>query len=439
MFVSLLNIIINVVVALSVTVTRSLTVFTFFLLMVPLAAGLVIGFKRPIKKRNQKFRKEMEATSAEVMEMVELVPVTRAHALEGEEIRKMDKRVRNVANDGYALDIIQANFGAVSWVCFQLFQVVCLIFTSLLAAHEKIPAGDVVLYQSYFTNIVGQVSSLLNLLPTIAKGLESVNSIGEILEVPDIEDDTGKEHIEDVKGDFLFENVHFTYPGTENEVIKGLNLHINPGERVAFVGESGAGKSTIVNMVVGFCKPTGGKLLIDGRDIGTINLHDYRSHLAVVPQETILFSGTIKENILYGTTGISDERLADVIKESGLKAVIDKLPDGLDTEVGERGEKLSGGQRQRISIARALIRQPRVMILDEATSALDSLSEKEVTGALDSMSHECTTFIVAHKLATVRNSDLIVVMQDGYPVEMGTYDELMANENGYFHKMREYN
>lgn len=437
LFVSLLNIIINIVVALTVTVSRSVTVFIFFLLMFPLAAFLVITFKKPIKKHNQKFRKQMEETSAEVMEMVELVPVTRAHALENEEIKKMDDRVKRVANEGYALDIIQANFGAVSWVCFQLFQVVCLIFTAMLAVNGKIATGDVVLYQSYFTNIVGQVSSLLNLLPTISKGLESVNSIGEILMVDDIEDESGKEAVSELKGQYDFCDVHYNYPGNEGDVIKGLELHVKPHESVAFVGESGAGKSTMVNLIVGFCMPTKGKLLIDGKDINEINLHDYREFLAVIPQDTILFSGTIKENILYGTSGITDERLNEVCDEAGLRPVLDKLPDGLDTMVGERGAKLSGGQRQRISIARALIRKPKVMILDEATSALDAMSEREVTNAIDSVAKNCTTFIVAHKLATVRNADLIVVMRDGRAVETGTYDELMSNKNGYFYQMRE--
>ena len=433
-FVSLINIFINMSVALIVTITKSLVVFLFFLFMVPLAAVLVVTFKKPIKKHNQKFRKEMEETSAKVMEMVQLVPVTRAHALEDEEIVRMDTQVDLIAQAGYNLDIIQGNFGAVSWALFQIFQVLCLAFTSILAVRGRVQVGDVVLYQSYFTSIVGQVSSLLTLLPVISKGLESVSSIGEILEFEYVEDSSDKEDLSDIEGEFTFENVGYTYPDSEDDTVHDINLHVNKGETVAFVGESGAGKSTIMNLLVGFGMPTSGRILIDDKDISRINLQSYRKHLAVVPQNTILFSGSIRDNILYGTSGITDEELERVIDESGLRSVIDKLPNGLETKVGEHGDKLSGGQKQRISIARALIRHPKVILLDEATSALDALSEKEVTYALENMSNKCTTFIVAHKLATIEKADKIVVIDKGTVAECGTAKELMEKK-GIFYRM----
>ena len=433
-FVSLINIIINMSVALAVTVTKSIVVFLFFLFMVPLAAILVVTFKKPIKKHNQKFRKEMEETSAKVMEMVQLVPVTRAHALEDEEIVRMDTQVDLIAQAGYNLDIIQGNFGAVSWAFFQIFQVLCLAFTSVLAVKGTVQVGDVVLYQSYFTSIVGQVSSLLTLLPVISKGLESVSSIGEILEFEYVEDSSDKAEIGSIEGEFTFENVGYSYPDSEDETVHDINLHVNKGETVAFVGESGAGKSTIMNLLVGFGLPTSGRILIDDKDMSQINLQSYRKNLAVVPQNTILFSGTIRENILYGTSGISQDELDRVINESGLRSVIDKLPKGLDTMVGEHGDKLSGGQKQRISIARALIRHPKVILLDEATSALDALSEKEVTYALENMSNKCTTFIVAHKLATIEKADKIVVIDGGTIAECGTAKELMEKK-GIFYRM----
>ena len=434
LFVSLINIAINITVALFVTVSKSVVVFIFFLLMVPLAAVLVVGFKKPIKKHNQKFRKEMEETSAKVMEMVQLVPVTRAHGLEQEEIMRMDTQVDLIAQAGYSLDIIQGNFGAVSWALFQIFQVSCLAFTSVLAVKGSVQVGDVVLYQSYFTTIVGQVSSLLTLLPVISKGLESVSSIGEILQFEHVEDTDDKPEIGVITGAYSFENVGYSYPDSERDILKNLNFEVKPGETIAFVGESGAGKSTIMNLLVGFGFPSSGTLKIDGKDITGINLGSYRKQLAVVPQNTILFSGTIRDNILYGTTGISDEKLNEVIREAGLKSVIDKLPQGLDTMVGEHGDKLSGGQKQRISIARALIRDPKVIILDEATSALDSISEKEVSEALGSISNNCTTFIVAHRLATIKEADRIIVINDGTIAESGSFDELM-DKKGLFYEM----
>lgn len=433
-FVSLINIVINMSVALTVTITKSIVVFFFFLFMVPLAAVLVVTFKKPIKKHNQRFRKEMEETSAKVMEMVQLVPVTRAHALEDEEIVRMDTQVDLIAQAGYNLDIIQGNFGAVSWAFFQIFQVLCLAFTSVLAVKGRVQVGDVVLYQSYFTSIVGQVSSLLTLLPVISKGLESVSSIGEILEFEHVEDSSDKEEIGEITGEFTFENVGYSYPDSTEEIVHNINLHVEPGETVAFVGESGAGKSTIMNLLVGFGLPTSGRILVDDKDISKVNLQSYRKNLAVVPQNTILFSGSIRDNILYGTSDVTEEELSRVIDESGLRSVIDKLPAGLDTKVGEHGDKLSGGQKQRISIARALIRHPKVIILDEATSALDALSEKGVTYALENMSDKCTTFIVAHKLATIEKADKIVVIDSGTVAECGTAKELM-DKRGIFYRM----
>ncbi len=434
LFVSLINIAINISVALVVTVSKSIVVFLFFLFMVPLAGALVSGFRKPIKKYNQQFRKEMEETSARVMEMVQLVPVTRAHALEQEEIMRMDTQVDLIAQAGYNLDIIQGNFGAVSWAFFQIFQVLCLAFTALLAVKGSIQVGDVVLYQSYFTTIVGQVSSLLTLLPVISKGLESVSSIGEILEFEHVEDSSDKECITGFEGEFDFENVGYAYPDSGEEVIHDLTLHVEPGETVAFVGESGAGKSTIMNLILGFGLPSSGDIRIDGRSIRDINLQSYRKKLAVVPQNTILFSGTIKDNILYGTSSVSNAKLTRVIEEAGLKSVIEKLPEGLYTKVGEHGDKLSGGQKQRISIARALIRDPKVIILDEATSALDALSEKEVSYALDHMSSKCTTFIVAHKLSTIEKADKIIVIENGTIAESGSFKELM-DKKGIFYRM----
>ncbi len=434
LFVSLINIVINVIVALSVTITKSPVVFLFFLCTVPIAAALVAGFKKPIKKHNQLFRKEMEETSAKVMEMVELVPVTRAHGLGKEEINRMDSQVDLIAQAGYSLDIIQGQFGAVSWAIFQIAQIMCLTFTSVLAVRGRVQVGDVVLYQSYFTTIVGQVSSLLTLLPIISKGLESVSSIGEILTFKHVESSIGRRDIGEIHGTYDFENVGYAYPDNKEEIVSGITFHVEPGETVAFVGESGAGKSTLMNLLVGFGMPSSGHLKIDGNDISEIKLQSYRKQLAVVPQNTILFSGTIRDNILYGTEGVSEEKLKRVVEEAGLSSVIDKLPDGMDTIVGEHGDKLSGGQKQRISIARALIRDPKVILLDEATSALDSISEKEVSYALENISNRCTTFIVAHRLATIEKADRIVVIENGTIAEIGSFKELM-DKKGLFYRM----
>ena len=433
-FNNMMSIITVSVAAFAVTAVKSLTVLVFFLLMGPVGAVVVYSFRKQIFRRNRTFRKEMESASGKVAEMVELVPVTRAHALEDEESRVMGEQIEKIAESGYQLDMVQTNFGAVSWICFQLFQVICLIFTARMALKGLIPAGDVVMYQSFFTQIVGQMNQLLNLIPILTKGLESVTSIGEILTADDIEEDNGKKILTSMNGDYDFKDVTYRYPDNTDPAVLNLNLHVNAGETVAFVGESGAGKSTILNLLVGFGQPSEGEIYIDGQPLSEVSLRSYRKFLAVVPQNTILFSGSVRENILYGTTGVTEEKFEDVLKKSGLESVIKNLPNGADTMVGEHGDKLSGGQKQRISIARALIRDPKVLILDEATSALDAVSEKEVSETLDSLGNSCTTFIVAHRLSTVRRADRIIVMKDGKVIESGTFDEL-RKQNGAFQEM----
>lgn len=433
-FNNMMSIITVSVAAFAVTAVKSLTVLVFFLLMGPVGAVVVYSFRKQIFRRNRTFRKEMESASGKVAEMVELVPVTRAHALEDEESRVMGEQIEKIAESGYQLDMVQTNFGAVSWICFQLFQVICLIFTARMALKGLIPAGDVVMYQSFFTQIVGQMNQLLNLIPILTKGLESVTSIGEILTADDIEEDNGKRILTSMNGDYDFKDVTYRYPDNTDPAVLNLNLHVNAGETVAFVGESGAGKSTILNLLVGFGQPSEGEIFIDGQPLSEISLRSYRKFLAVVPQNTILFSGSVRENILYGTTGVTEEKFREVLKKSGLESVIKNLPNGADTMVGEHGDKLSGGQKQRISIARALIRDPKVLILDEATSALDAVSEKEVSETLDSLGNSCTTFVVAHRLSTVRRADRIIVMKDGKVIESGTFDEL-RKQNGAFQEM----
>lgn len=435
-FISVLSIIMNIAVALGIVVSKSLTVFVFFVLTVPVAVIIMVVFKNKIKLHNRQFRKDMEETSVRVMEMVELIPVTRAHALESTETMRMQEQLENVAKSGLKLDIIQSYFSSISWVAFQVFQVLCLGFTGYLAAQGEITVGEVVMYQTYFSSIVAQVSSIITLLPTIAKGLESVDSVGDILLSHDIEDNDRKRKIKEVHGNITFDDVTFHYPDSEEPVLSHFNLSIKEGETIAFVGGSGAGKTTVLNLVIGFIKTTGGRILIDGQDMNEINLKSFRQHIAVVPQTSILFTGTIRDNITYGKDDISEEELQKVIDAANLREFIDSLPDGLDSRITEHGSNLSGGQRQRISIARAFVRDPSILILDEATSALDSISEKQIQTAINNLVKDRTTLIVAHRLSTIRDADKIAVIGHGGLEEFGTYEELMAKK-GKFYELKE--
>ena len=432
LFASVPGLILNITTATVLLLTRSPKLFIFILLCVPSNVLLLRLFRKRMKKYNSQFRRDMESTSADLMEMVEMTPITRAHAVEQYEIKKIGRRLNAVANTGHHLDVVNACFGSLSWVTITFFQLACLAFSCYQAYHGHIAVGDISLFQSYFVMLIGQVSAILNLFPAITQGLESVSSIGEILGALDIEDDRGKRPLNKLNGEFDFQNVRFHYDA-DHPVLNGLDLHVKAGETIAIVGGSGAGKSTILNLLIGFNKPVSGRITVDGQDIEDIDLHSYRRHLAIVPQTSVLFTGTIRDNITYGLPSVSEERLLSAVQAAHLTEFIASLPQGLDTMLDEHGGNLSGGQRQRISIARAIIRDPRIIIFDEATSALDTVSEKEIQAAINNLTENRTTFIVAHRLSTIRNADRIAVIKDGRCAEIGTFDELMAKKGEYYH------
>lgn len=301
----------------------------------------------------------------------------------------------------------------------------------------KIGIGDITLLAGYFNIISGAVMQLLNVLPAMTKGLESVRSIGEVLECPDIEQNEGKREVTSVRGEFEFRDVSFRYDPEGAWALRHFSLKVQTGETIALVGASGAGKSTVAQLVIGFIRPTEGTLLLDGTDMNDLDLRTYRRFLSVVTQETILFDGTIRDNIAYGIPDARDEDIFRAVEAANLTRLIRTLPEGLSTSVRENGSRLSGGQRQRIAIARALLRNPRVLILDEATSALDVEAEAEIQSALNLLRKGRTSFVIAHRLSTVQNADRILVMGDGRILEMGTHAELLARNGSYaqmYHK-----
>ena len=436
LFINLLNIFMNLVITLTITAAKNRLILLFFLMVAPIASVTVVAFRKKIHGENRAFRQEMEETSARVMEMVEMVPVTRAHALEDKEEKRLREQLIETAEKGYRLDMIQSHFGAVSWCVFQAFQALCLGFSGFMALKGMILIGDVAFYQSSFATVVNQITSLINLLPILTKGLESVSSIGEVLSCEDVEHNDGKEELEQLEGNYSFRSVKFAYTNSAQPVLTDFNLEVKAGETIALVGESGSGKTTVLNLLIGFILPNDGRLSIDGKDIRDINLKSYRRFISVVSQTPLLFTGTVRENIVYGMDHVTDEEVRKAVEAANLRSVVEKLPHGLDTMVDEHGANLSGGQRQRIAIARAIIRNPQVIILDEATSALDVVSEKEIQDALDRLVKGKTTFIVAHRLSTVRNADRIVVLERGRIRESGSYKELMALKGGFYEMER---
>ncbi len=373
--------------------------------------------------------------SAQVSEVIEMIPVTRAHAAEDKESARILRQLKQIQNSGQQLDVTNELFASSSWMTFQVFNFLCLLFTLNKAWKGEITVGDVLMYQAFFGAIIGSVSLLLMMYPQMMAGLESMRSIAEILESPDVEENEGKRVVKSVQGRITLDRLMYQYPKTDRPAIVDLSLDIRAGECVAFVGESGSGKSTLMNLLIGFRRPTSGRILLDGQDMQELNLRTFRRHIAVVPQQTVLFSGTVRENITYGLDNVKEADVQQAVEMANVKEFASRLPQGLNTPVGPHGGKLSGGQRQRIAIARALLRNPRVIILDEATSALDVISEHLVQEAINRLVKDRTTFIVAHRLSTIRHADRVVVMQDGRAVEVGTQSDLLA-ANGAFSRLK---
>lgn len=425
--------VVNLVFAFMVTAWRAPSFLIVFAICIPSSVLLIRLLRRRTVERNKVFRLEIERMSSSVNEMTSLIPITRAHGLEDSALQRMEGILERVRAAGLRVDGINSLFGAASWAVFNCLNMGCLVFAAWACYTGFLPitTGDVVMLTGYFALITNSVLGLTNFMPQIVQGFESVRSIGEILQSPDIEHNENKTGVRSVAGAFSFENVDFYFPDSDTHAVRDFALEVRPGETTAFVGPSGSGKSTLLNLVIGFLRPSGGRILLDGVDMARLDLRTYRRFLSVVPQESILFEGTIRENVTYGLPSVGDETVERALRDANAWEFVSCLPLGMNTRCGERGAQLSGGQRQRLAIARALIRDPRVLILDEATSALDTQSEALIQEALGRLMKNRTTFMVAHRLYTIRNAHRIIVMKHGRMVEAGAHDELLARDGFY--------
>ena len=424
----------NVLFAIIFTAFQHPFMLCFFAVIVPMALLLTYLFKKGMKKRSGEYRQELETMNAKVSAMIDMVPVARAHGVEQFATTSVEQQLSSVSRRGHSLDIFNGFFGSSTFVVMQGCSCIALGFTFYCCYENWIKVGDIALYQSFFTMIVQSISTMLNIYPQLTAGFDSIRSLDAILSSDDLEANEGKIVVDSVHGKVQFDNICFKYPNSDIASVKNFSLNIERGQSVAFVGESGSGKSTLMSLTIGFNRPHSGTIILDGKNMEEIDMRTYRSHISVVPQQPMLFSGTLRDNICYGKTDVSDELLLEAILDANLTEFIESLPDGLNSIVGEAGARLSGGQRQRIAIARALIRNPQFILFDEATSALDTISETLVQEALDRLTKGRTTFVVAHRLSTIRNADLIVAMRDGEIVEQGTERELMAAK-GYFYDL----
>ena len=419
--------------AIVVTSIRVPNFLIFFIVVAPIASITIIRLRKSLNEYNEDFRSQIEKMSSRVNEMTTLLTVTRAHGLERRAVGRMKDSFATVQEAGLRLDRINGRFNAAAWVTFQMANVLCLILSAYFALNGMfgISAGDVVLLTSNFGMLIGSIILLASLAPAISKGFASITSLGEVLESPDLEINQGKKDVEKVDGVIEFSDVAFTYPTNHKPSLKNITFSAKPGQMIALVGPSGSGKSTLINLVIGFLRPSSGSIRVDTLDYKDLDLRTVRKFLSVVPQESVLFDGTIAENISYGLSDVSESDIRTALKDANALEFVEAFDDGIETIVGERGARLSGGQRQRLAIARALIRNPRILILDEATSALDSESERLIQDALSRLMLNRTTFVVAHRLSTIKEADLILVLEDGAIVQTGTHVQLVLESGVY--------
>jgi ATP-binding cassette, subfamily B, bacterial len=411
--------------------TPKLTLFMLATFPVVVIVALIFG--RFIRKLSKKTQDELAGANVIVEETLQNVQTVKSFTGERFEAKRYNEALRRVVR----IALRTANFrgGFISFIIFALFGgiVAVMWYGANLVASGEITVGNLLSFVLYTTFIGGSIAGLGDLYGQLQKAVGASERVLEILGEDGEGDDLPEQGLSRLEGGIEFRNVSFSYPTRKDvQVIENLNLSINRGEKIALVGHSGAGKSTIIQLLLRFYQPDSGAIFIDGVEAETYKLNNYRKNIGLVPQEVILFGGTIRENIAYGKPEASLDEIREAARKAYALEFVDSFPDGLDTLVGERGVKLSGGQRQRIAIARAILKDPAVLILDEATSSLDAESEFLVQKALDELMKNRTTLIIAHRLATIRKVDKIFVLSGGKIVESGTHLELSQKQEGTY-------
>jgi ABC-type multidrug transport system fused ATPase/permease subunit len=429
-FLRQLIIIIGGIVALFLT---SMKLALVMLAVIPVVAVLAVIFGRYIRRLSKQVQDAIAESNTIVEETLQGITNVKAFANEFFEIvryGRVTSGIRDLAVKGG-----KARGAFFSFIIFCLFgAIILLIWVAVrLENSGEISHGTMIKFMLYTIFVGASIGGIAEQYSQIQKAVGATERLMEILDAtPEAVYEKDKGAMNRFHGEVDFKDVKFSYPSrVEVEVLKGLNFKVASGQSVALVGQSGAGKSTIVSLILRFYDPVSGQILIDGKPSASYPLTAMRDQMAIVPQDVLLFGGTIYENISYAKPGASRDLVREAAQKANALEFIDSFPEGFDTVVGERGIKLSGGQRQRIAIARAVLKDPAILILDEATSSLDSESERLVQAALDELMKGRTTFIIAHRLSTIRNADLILVLEEGVVKEQGTHAELISGNGLY--------
>jgi ABC-type multidrug transport system fused ATPase/permease subunit len=409
----------------------------FMLATFPVLVVAAIVFGKFIRKISKKSQDELAATNIIVEETFQSIQAVKSFTNESYEVSRYTSSLNRVIEAALKAATMRGAF--VSFVIFALFGGIVGVvwYGAALVAQGDMILADLLTFIFYTAFIGGSVGGLGDIYAQLQKTIGSSDRILEILQDPseiDLVSQTTSKAIE--FGKISIEDLHFSYPSRPSvEILKGISIDIEPGQKIAIVGTSGTGKSTLAQLMMRFYEPNAGQIKLNGQNIQEYSVSDWRGMLALVPQEVLLFGGTIRENIAYGKPGASQEEIEFAAEQAFAKEFIESFPEKWDTLVGERGVKLSGGQRQRIAIARAILRDPKFLILDEATSALDSESEKWVQSALEELMKNRTSLIIAHRLSTIRSADQIIVMEEGKILEQGNHESLMKIKNGVYRNM----
>lgn len=399
----------------------------------PFVLGFIDLFGKRIRKSGSRIQEAAADITSVLQETVSSARVIKSFVREGYEVARFDKEnVNNFRANMKNAQLMATLTPTIEFVA-AIGVTIILWYGGNSVINGEITAGSLVAFLTYAVNISNPIKRLSRVIGNIQKALAAAQRVFDVLDLPEtIKDSDNAKKLPPAKGKVCFNDVSFSYnPG--EQVISNISFDVKPGEMIAFVGPSGAGKSTVASLLPRFYDVDSGSITIDGQDLRGVTLDSLREQVGIVPQETVLFNGTVYDNILYGRLDATKEEVEAAAKAANAHNFIMELPDGYNTKLGDRGMNISGGQRQRISIARAILKNPQILILDEATSALDTESERVVQEALDRLMVGRTSFVIAHRLSTIKNADKIMVLEKGQLVEQGSHDELMAMNGLYAH------
>lgn len=428
-FIAVLKGIVSFVILSGINLELTLLIFV----MIPIMIVSCTWFNLKVKAAFRLQRNQIGELNAQIEDTLLGNRVVRAFANEPVEIEKFGRGNQDFMKIKKHTYRYMAAFQITTRSFDGLMYVLVIVAGGLFMIQGKIEPGDLVAYTLYVTTLLTTIRRIIEFAEQFQRGMTGIERFQEIMDVtPDIRDSKKAKPLTEVKGGIEFNHVSFEYADDHTQVLNDICLKVRPGERIALVGPSGGGKTTLCNLLPRFYDTTEGAIRIDGKDIKDITLRSLRSNIGVVQQDVYLFSGTVYENILYGRTGASREEVIRAAKLAGAHEFITELTDGYDTYVGERGVKLSGGQKQRISIARVFLKNPAILILDEATSALDNESEYLVSQSLEKLAAGRTTLTIAHRLTTIQGADRILVLSGNQIVEEGNHRELLEKKGMYY-------